>query len=126
MLAENVTFARCSPDGQWVLYWSQSALYRIPIDGGSPTTVVAPSDANVSLGSISPDGQWIVYRYTEGKLKGVAMLAVIPSTGGKPVQTFNVPGDAFGPRWAPDGKGLQYLLTRKAVSNLWEQKLSGG
>jgi serine/threonine protein kinase len=126
MLAENVTFARCSPDGQWVLYWSQSALYRIPIDGGSPTTVVAPSDANVSLGSISPDGQWIVYRYTEGKLKGVAMLAVIPSTGGKPVQTFNVPGDAFGPRWAPDGKRLQYLLTRKAVSNLWEQKLSGG
>jgi Tol biopolymer transport system component len=28
-------------------------------------------------------------------------------------------------RWSPDGGGVQYLLTRKGATNVWEQKLSG-
>ena len=31
---------------------------------------------------------------------------------------------AFG--WSPDGKALQYVLTRDGVGNLWEQPLTGG
>jgi Tol biopolymer transport system component len=29
-------------------------------------------------------------------------------------------------RWSPDGKGLQYLLTRGGATNVWEQPLTGG
>jgi Tol biopolymer transport system component len=29
-------------------------------------------------------------------------------------------------RWAPDGKALDYILTRGGASNIWRQALAGG
>jgi Tol biopolymer transport system component len=29
-------------------------------------------------------------------------------------------------RWAPNQKGIQYLLTKDGTTNVWEQPLSGG
>jgi hypothetical protein len=29
-------------------------------------------------------------------------------------------------RWSPDGKGLQSLVTRDGITNIWEQPLAGG
>jgi eukaryotic-like serine/threonine-protein kinase len=125
-LADNVTFNECSPDGKWVLYYSGKGLHRIPIEGGSPTEVVSSSSDQVGRGSISPDGHWVAYLYWQNTPKQTAHLAIIPATGGNPVQTFAIPGDAGGLHWAPDGKGLQFLLTRKGITNVWEQNLSGG
>jgi Tol biopolymer transport system component len=28
--------------------------------------------------------------------------------------------------WSPDQKSIQYLLTRKGATNVWEQPLAGG
>ena len=39
---------------------------------------------------------------------------------------FISPSGASPPHWSPDGKGLQYLLTRKSATNVWEQPLAGG
>jgi Tol biopolymer transport system component len=33
---------------------------------------------------------------------------------------------AFEIRWAPDGKALDYHLTRAGASNIWRQALAGG
>jgi Tol biopolymer transport system component len=30
------------------------------------------------------------------------------------------------PRWALEGEAVEYALTRNGVSNIWQQKLSGG
>jgi Tol biopolymer transport system component len=30
------------------------------------------------------------------------------------------------PRWAPEGEAVEYALTKNGVSNIWQQKLSGG
>jgi len=51
---------------------------------------------------------------------------VIPAAGGPPVHVFGRSGGAEGLRWSPDQKGLQYHLTRKGASNVWQQPLSGG
>jgi len=53
-------------------------------------------------------------------------MVVIPMGGGLTVKTFDVPGGIGGPRWSPDGRALQYLLTRDGATNLWEQPLTGG
>ena len=37
-----------------------------------------------------------------------------------------MPGDADLLEWAPDGEGVQFLLTRKGAMNVWEQRLTGG
>ncbi len=42
------------------------------------------------------------------------------------MKTFDVPGGIRDLRWSPDGKGLQFLLTRNGATNLWEQPLAGG
>jgi Tol biopolymer transport system component len=82
---------------------------------------------NTAFGVYAPDGKAIAYPYTEHDgSTTLTKIAVALSEGGAPRQVFTTPGDAQGLRWAPDGKGLEYLLTRKGAANVWEQKLAEG
>jgi Tol biopolymer transport system component len=53
-------------------------------------------------------------------------MGIAPVDGGKPTQSFVMPGDSESLRWAPDGSAVEYLLTRKGATNVWEQMLAGG
>ena len=123
-LAEDVTGSDCAPDGQWVLYASNAKLYRVAIEGGSPAEV--PTVAATTYGAISPEGQRIAYEYEEGTPVAERKVAIAPATGGTPIQIFHPLGDAWLMKWAPDGKGLQFLLTRNGATNVWDQRLAGG
>jgi Tol biopolymer transport system component len=123
-LAENVAVSTCSPDGTWVLYSYGNALYRIGINGG-PTKELVRTHAPAWV-AISPDGEWIAYGYQEWEPVPQEKVGVVPAEGGPAKQTFSVPAGAKGLHWSPDGKGVQYLLTRKGATNVWEQELAGG
>jgi Tol biopolymer transport system component len=123
-LGDDVVSSECSPDGKWVLYSWGNSIYRIPVEGGTATKVVDGHGG--ARGAISPDGEWIAYRYTEGERLPVEAIAVGPATGGKPVHVFRIPGDSEGVAWSPNGKGVEYLLTREGATNVWEQRLTGG
>lgn len=132
-LADEVYDSDCSPDGEWVLYSSSTiavgtAVYRLPIVGGSRTPVAMLPENALYIGdvAISPDGEWITYDYLQLKPEIVPKLAIAPAAGGLPVQVFSEPADAWRLRWSPNGKGLQYLRTRKGATNVWEQPLTGG
>jgi Tol biopolymer transport system component len=56
----------------------------------------------------------------------VLKLAVIPAAGGAPVNVFVRPIGTDKLHWSPDQKSIQYLLTRKGATNVWEQPLAGG
>jgi Tol biopolymer transport system component len=59
----------------------------------------------------------------------LSKLAVISAQTGETVNTFDAPGGIYREsclRWSPDGKALQYLLTKGDVTNLWAQPLAGG
>jgi Tol biopolymer transport system component len=124
-LSDNVINSDCSPDGKWVLYSSNTKLYRIPIEGGTPTEIPTVSH-NGAYGMISPNGEMIAYQYLESAPVGVARVAVAPVAGGTPLHDFVQPLGANGLRWSPDSKGVQYLLTRNGATNVWEQPLSAG
>jgi serine/threonine protein kinase len=123
-LTEDVRGSDCSPDGKWVLYSTESKLFRLPIEGGTPTQLASTRFG--AFGVISPDGKSIAYGYQEGDPVPLPKLAVIPAAGGSPLHVFVRPGGANGLRWSPDQKGVQYLLTRKGATNVWEQPLAGG
>jgi len=55
-----------------------------------------------------------------------AKLTVLPSGGGAPLHTFDVPYGMRSLRFTPDGKALAYLLTRDHATNIWQQPLAGG
>lgn len=122
----------CSPDGKFVFYvtmGSPQKIWRIPTEGGNPVEVADnPGDLISGRLSISPNGTLLAYAYDEysGTITPGCKLAVIPVNGGQAVKVLDVPGGIGAPRWSPDGKGLQYLLTDNGATNFWEQPLAGG
>ena len=133
------TFAvgsQCSPDGKWVVYlrgpsWTP---VRVNITGAKPPEVLA-QDFLTGFGyplKISPDGKRIMYLASpvENPASPTAskpyQLKVIPFDGGAPIYQVDWPAPLGIPRWAPEGEAVEYALTRNGVSNIWQQKLTGG
>jgi DNA-binding winged helix-turn-helix (wHTH) protein/Tol biopolymer transport system component len=123
----------CSPDLQSVFYvdWSTpNKIWRVPIEGGSPTLVASGLGFGInSRLVISPDGKFLAYAFEESNPEPVNKLAVIPVDGTLPARILEVPGWTFEQpclRWSPDGKGLQSLVIRDGVTNIWDLPLAGG
>jgi eukaryotic-like serine/threonine-protein kinase len=127
-LADDVLNSDCSSDGKWLLYFTGSRkLFRMPAEGGSATEIVLKPGGVVAEMRISPDGESIVFDYQEPTETGyVRKIGVAKASGGPPERVLDYPGGAADLQWSPDGKGVQYLLTRNGATNVWEQKLAGG
>jgi len=124
----------CSADGTWVLYNSLRpdghSNWRVPIEGGAPTRLV-PGESFDALPS--PSGRLIYYSTFEWEERPVPTRVmrwiVLSAADGR--QLFGLyPAESatFGVRavWAPDESGLDYVVTRNGVSNVWRQPLAGG
>jgi DNA-binding winged helix-turn-helix (wHTH) protein/Tol biopolymer transport system component len=119
----------CSQDGKFVFYFNfahPEKIWRISITGGSPTAISdVLGEGGMDGPQISPDGQFLAYGYQLAS-PPAWKVAVIPIDGGPPVREFGVPGDISRLHWSASGAALQYLITRKGVTNIWEQPLQGG
>jgi eukaryotic-like serine/threonine-protein kinase len=115
----------CSPDSQVVQYWDRMKNWRVPIGGGTPTQVDMKNIAAIAV-SYTPDGKLIAYDAFGPGGDVPNQMTVIPATGGEPIYTFPLRGDAGGLRWTPDSAGLDYFLTNKGVGNIWRQPVSKG
>jgi serine/threonine protein kinase/Tol biopolymer transport system component len=130
---------QCTSDGKWVVYLPFSTLtpVRVSITGTSPPEALArdtEGSSDYSL-AISPEGKRIAYLAFASNSTGGSMapsasqplqLKIIPLDGGAPLRLFDWPATAGSPRWAPGGDAVEYVLTKNGVSNIWEQKLTGG
>jgi Tol biopolymer transport system component len=118
---------RCSPDGKWVVYrqGASMTMVQVPVSGEKPPQVVTQDNPFSPLW-ISPDGKLIVYVTVPRAISKPNQMKVIPFGGGTPICQFDWPAAAGGPHWAPDGKAVEYVLTREGVSNIWQHKLTGG
>jgi Tol biopolymer transport system component len=116
----------CSRDGKWVYYVDNAdkrMVKRVPINGGSPETIV-PKD--VFYFSLSPDGKSVAsieLRELDHKL----VLRLDSTAGGQmsyhDLDQRALPGQVA---FTPDGKGIVYLVREKGVEDLWLQPLDGG
>ena len=120
-------FPTCSPDGKWVVYArvNDMSVWRVPIQGGTPTQLKIQQRSS-PLAQVSPDGKLLAYTAWGATVSSPNVLTVVPFDGGEPVYRFDLPASASGFRWAPEGKVLDYFLTRGGVSNIWRQPLAGG
>ena len=117
----------CSPDGKWVVYarFNDMSVWRVPIQGGTPTQLKIQNRSS-PLAQVSPDGKLLAYTAWGATISSPAVLTVVPFDGGEPLYRFDLPAAAAWFRWAPEGKALDYSLTRGGVSNIWRQPLAGG
>jgi serine/threonine protein kinase len=122
----------CTPDGKYIVYADYSpphTILRIPVEGGTPEKIAQVVGFLVGRLSISPDGKFLAYPYEEYTPAPALKLAIIPSQGGPPAKVITAPGGAYAwgsLLWSPNGKSLQYMLTEKGASNIWEQPLNEG
>jgi hypothetical protein len=115
---------QCSPDGKWVYFvenLENQALKRVPIEGGTPETVISePSDGYV----LSPDGKrtaQLDVRELDHKL----VLNVF-DIADKKMTYQNIDQRASDPiGFSPDGKAIVYNVRQRGVDNLWMQPLDG-
>ncbi|HTP69087.1 MAG TPA: protein kinase [Dongiaceae bacterium] len=115
----------CDAAGKWVYYIDNvdnRYVKRVSLDGGSPETVV-----KFAVGSfaVSPDGKEIAsfeVRELDHKL-----MVRIDNVETRQLTYADIDQRALpdGLAFAPDGKGIVYIVREKGVDNLWLQPLNG-
>ncbi len=133
------TSPQCSPDGKWVIYVQNPSLtlMRVTITGEKPPEAITQSPAAWELDvlAISPEGKQIAYvaapetpvvNPSSPSGSQPNQLRVIAFDGSTVIHQFDWPASAWRPRWAPQGEAIDYVLTQDGVSNIWQQRLSGG
>jgi eukaryotic-like serine/threonine-protein kinase len=118
---------QCPKDGNWVYYVDNADnryVKRIPVDGGgSPETIVKYS---VGAYALSPEGKEIA-SYELRELDHKLMLRIDNVETGKmaynDIDQRALPDELA---FAPDGKGIVYLVREKGVDNLWLQPMGNG
>jgi Tol biopolymer transport system component len=115
--------ASISPNGQEIIYAvgiDTARIWKVGIDGGDPVQLTDKESRNPVF---SPDGKQFACLWRDDP-NSKPKIAIIPSTGGRPVKTFDLPG--FGLRWMPDGRSIAYIVNKGDVGNIWTQPLEGG
>jgi DNA-binding winged helix-turn-helix (wHTH) protein/Tol biopolymer transport system component len=128
----------CSADGKSVVYASMrgdvASLWRISTEGGDPALLVQ-SHGGTFDALPSPRGGMIGYHAFEWDEQPVRIRRmrwiVISSADRTRLYTLNAPDATLGlppipSAWAPDESGLDYVVTRNGVSNIWRLPLAGG
>jgi eukaryotic-like serine/threonine-protein kinase len=116
----------CSKDGKWVYYVDnvdKRFVKRVPVEGGSPETVVKTA---VGVFALSPDGKTVV-SFEVRALDHKLVLRLDPTDASH--MTFHdldqrAQQDHL--TFTPDGKAIVYVVREKGVDNLWVQPLDGG
>jgi serine/threonine protein kinase len=114
----------CSNDGKWLYYLDAAEnhfLKRIPIEGGSPETIIKSSADPYAL---SPDGKTVAtFEVRESDHTTILVLHFLEG-GKKSSLEFDqrgLPSLTF----LPSGKAVAYVVREKGVDNLWIQPLEG-
>jgi Tol biopolymer transport system component len=117
LVAEDFGEDDCSPDGKWVVYDTSTSagtkLFRMPVEGQSQEIANAPGGGGNPR--ISSDGKFVAYGIQGGSPVPQGKFVVSPIEGGSRAYEFVSPSGSSPPHWSPDGKALQYLLTRKGA-----------
>jgi Tol biopolymer transport system component len=107
-----------SPDGQWIAFFADSKLKRLPVNGGDPQVLC---DAGGGAGgSWSRDG--VILFQSVGA--GEGGLLRVPASGGTPVQATTL-DPAHGetnhlwPQFLPDGRHYLYIVWGRDDSGLY-------
>jgi Tol biopolymer transport system component len=124
-----VTIATCTPDGKSIFYVTNKhpqKIMRLAVKGGPPVEAEVRGEITFGRIALSPDQRFFAYVSVEGS-PGLTVAHVLRSDGGVTGKAFELPGSLRVRElsWSPTGKGLQYLIMRDGVMNIWEQPLDG-
>jgi dipeptidyl aminopeptidase/acylaminoacyl peptidase len=103
-----------APDGESIVFFSQSVLKRIPVSGGTPSTI--------AMLGVTPFGiSWSADGILVGQ--GPGGVVRVPVAGGVAEQLVSVATDewAYGPQMLPGGRVLTYTLAKGSDDERWDK-----
>jgi hypothetical protein len=112
-------------DGTTFLFNREGHILRLPVEGGTPTTIDTGPAVNCNNDhGISPDSQWLAI--SDGsQADHKSSVYVVTMGGGMPRQvTKNSPSYWHG--WSPDGKTLAFVGQRKGDFDIYAIPFTGG
>ena len=114
-----------SPDGQWIYFRSASetgsSIFKVSINGGETTRLTGKVTTwNVT---VSPNGKYFASRVYLENEKQPWKFAIYSTSGGEPLNIFEVHDDRSIVRWMADSKSLIYIKHDSA--ELWRQPIDG-
>ena len=89
-----------SPDGEWVAFFDDDEIRKLPVDGG-PSSVIC--NVRTGRGGAWSDDGWIYFTHGESR------LARVPADGGQPQALSRE--IVFGPHALPGGRGILANMT---------------
>jgi Tol biopolymer transport system component len=97
-----------------------SAIYVVPLDGGTPRPVT--SQVPSYWHGWSPNGRLLAY---VAKRNGDYNIFTIPVEGGEERQLTDAPGLDDGPDYTPDGRHIYFNSVRSGKMQIWRMKADG-
>jgi serine/threonine-protein kinase len=99
------------PEGRWIAYWFEGALYKVAVTGGTPVKL---------CGADNPAGMsWSKHRLLIGGGKGI--LSVDENGGAVEVVVAVKENEtASGPQLLPDGRSILFTLAAGTGPERWE------
>jgi eukaryotic-like serine/threonine-protein kinase len=117
-------YMRCTPDGQWLIYYSfdDHSIHKIPMPGGKSETLISAQRHPQNSFDISRDGKELVVFLVEGQEYKFAFASV--ETG---QITRRIPGtpDAEVLKITPNGHSVAFSELGGGVENIWHQPITG-
>ena len=125
-----------SPDGKDVFFIrtsdSPSAIWKVPIDGGTPVQVSQLTNATAEgFLAISPDGGWLAYRHLSTQQEGRSeertnQIGVLRSDGNAESRLFDLSMRRPIVQWSADSSAFDLDAGTFDSSRLLRQPLDGG
>lgn len=99
---------------------SESRIYVLPLQGGSPRCVTERGPSY--LHGWSPDGRRLAYC---AKREGQFDVYTIDAGGGQEHRLTHTPGLDDGPEYSPDGRHIWFNSTRSGLMQIWRMTANG-
>ena len=114
-----------SHDGEYFLFNSEGHILRLPVTGGTPTTIDTGTATHCNNDhGISPDAQWLAIS-DSSQPDQQSRVFVVPIGGGTPrLVTESAPSYWHG--WSPDGKTLSFVGQRNGGFDIYTIPFTGG
>jgi Tol biopolymer transport system component len=107
-----------TPDGSHVVYESDSNIYVIEADGGSPELLLPHDELGIYWPTVSPDGSQIAYFAGSGDWGHSLRVMNIDGTGTRVVLKNDMTmeaGHVLGLDWSLDGRHLLFAIDSQGV-----------